>query len=266
VVSPSNSLPSLTDSASREAGYFRTSYTEREQGERMAQYALDELGAVTAAVIARHIAPEAGIDRAVAEAFADVFEAGGGTMTTAVFYDPADPEPAAAVAAVVAAGVPDVLVVVGMEQSADLVIEVRSQPALDSTAIMSSRDYLGFDFLALAGQDAEGLYATGATPPEGAAYDAFAAAREARFGTMPQAFDAYAYDAATVLLNAIGRTGVIDGPVVRVGLQGGRDQMAATAGIHGASGTITCDPFGDCAVDPSFDVFQVQGGAFVIVG
>ena len=263
MVSPSNSLPFLTDPAFREDGYFRVSYNEVGQGERLAEYALSEVGAATAAVIARDLPPELAVDRPFVEAFADVFKAGGGTITTAVFDAP---DPAAAIAAVVAAGVPDIVVFVAFEQSADLVIEIRSTPALNSTAIASSRDYLGSNFFAEAGPDAEGLYATAPTSPSGTAYDAFATAYQARYGVAPEGFDAYAYDAATVLLDAIERSGEIVGPVVRIGLQSVRDEMAATAGFDGASGTITCDPFGDCAADPSFDVFQVQGGAFVLVG
>jgi branched-chain amino acid transport system substrate-binding protein len=47
-----------------------------------------------------------------------------------------------------------------------------------------------------------------------------------------------------------------------IGRQELRDELYATSGYAGITGSLTCDEYGDCA-DPKIAVSQAQGGAFV---
>ena len=56
-----------------------------------------------------------------------------------------------------------------------------------------------------------------------------------RFGAVPDAFAALAYDAVHVLAEAMKRAKKLDGPTLR-------DAIAATKGYAGVTGTITLGP------------------------
>jgi hypothetical protein len=82
----------------------------------------------------------------------------------------------------------------------------------------------------------------------GGAYSSFYQAYFAKFGMEPAAFfGAHAYDAAWMILRALERTSIIDGEgSLHVGRQALRTALFATQGLHGATGTITCNPLGEC--------------------
>ena len=63
----------------------------------------------------------------------------------------------------------------------------------------------------------------------------------------------------TSILDAIEYVGVAKKAKLQIGRQALRDALYATSGFEGASGTITCDEFGDCGL-PTLQRFVVQGG------
>ena len=73
------------------------------------------------------------------------------------------------------------------------------------------------------------------------------------------------FDAANMILAAIESTALVNEGTVQVGGQALRDALFATVGLAGATGTITCDAYGDCGV-PQFIVWTVENGMFVPVG
>ncbi|MEE3354113.1 MAG: ABC transporter substrate-binding protein, partial [Actinomycetota bacterium] len=83
MISPSNTSPSLTSDLAGTAGenyypgYYRTAHNDLYQGAAAAGFALEVLGVTTAAAI--HDGDP--YTQGLARAFADAFEAGGGTMT-----------------------------------------------------------------------------------------------------------------------------------------------------------------------------------------
>jgi branched-chain amino acid transport system substrate-binding protein len=99
-----------------------------------------------------------------------------------------------------------------------------------------------------------------------ALYDKFLETYQEEFGTEPTApFHAHAYDATTMVLNAIVASAKQDADgTLLIGRQALRDALFATAGMEGITGTITCNEYGDCA-DPKIAISQVQDGAFVPV-
>jgi branched-chain amino acid transport system substrate-binding protein len=79
-------------------------------------------------------------------------------------------------------------------------------------------------------------------------------------------FNAHAFDATNILLDAIEAVAVDDGSgnltISRTAL---KDAVYATNGYEGVTGIITCTPLGDCATDVTIGIFQypnwpVEGG------
>ena len=75
----------------------------------------------------------------------------------------------------------------------------------------------------------------------------FLADYEAEYGEVPTApFWAHAYDATTLLLQAIETVATVDGDVMYVDRQALRDELYKVSGFSGIIGSLTCDEFGDC--------------------
>jgi branched-chain amino acid transport system substrate-binding protein len=112
-------------------------------------------------------------------------------------------------------------------------------------------------FLDDAGPAAEGTYVTfGVMPPSllvGKGADWYAAYK-IRFGSEPEVYASYGYEAAKVTLDAIGRVGVKDRDAIRAA-------VLATAEYEGILGTWSFDPNGDTSLS-TMSGRQVVGGRF----
>jgi len=87
----------------------------------------------------------------------------------------------------------------------------------------------------------------------------FLPAYEELFGTAPPAmFHAQAFDATIMLLDAVERVAERDEDGTLTVVRGDlRDAVAATSGVSGLSGTITCGETGDCAQEVSIAIYRV---------
>jgi branched-chain amino acid transport system substrate-binding protein len=75
----------------------------------------------------------------------------------------------------------------------------------------------------------------------------FLADYESEWGEAPSAdFWGHAYDATTMLLEAIEEVGVVDGDVLHIDRLALREALTAVSGYSGLIGEISCDEFGDC--------------------
>jgi len=264
MVSPSNTASFLTDPDTHAAGYLRVSWNDRDQAVAMAGFVTDE-GAVTSAVVV----DGAAFAVALGEAFVETFEGLSGNNLAFEVAEPDGSDVAAVVAAIVAAGVPDVLYLPVFEPlGSALVAEVRATPALDGTQLATS-DALAFpEFVDGLGADAEGMLFTvpDSSFTDSPGYAAFVAAYIDEFGEFPLTpFSAFAFDAANVILGGIEGVGVVDGDgTLHVGRQALRDALFATAGFAGLTGTIACDPLGECGAT-GFVILTVDGGELVPV-
>ena len=119
-ISPANTAPSLTDYPDNGL-YFRTAPSDVLQGAVIATVASD-LGLTSGATIAREDPYGVGLQ----DAFVKDFEAAGGTITSALTYDPAAPDFAAEVAEIAATD-PEFVQVVGFEESTKLLQEMIKQ-------------------------------------------------------------------------------------------------------------------------------------------
>jgi branched-chain amino acid transport system substrate-binding protein len=119
-ISPANTAPSLTDYPDNGL-YFRTAPSDALQGAVQASNAIDN-GFTSGASIARKDPYGEGLQNA----FIADFEAGGGTITTALTYDPTAASFEAEVAEI-AAGNPEFVQVVGFDESTKLIQEMIKQ-------------------------------------------------------------------------------------------------------------------------------------------
>ena len=86
LISGSNTNPGLTSAEKHQPFYFRTAHNDKIQGAIVADFALQSLGAMTAATIN----DESPYADGLAAAFRDNFEAGGGTITAIEAINSAD--------------------------------------------------------------------------------------------------------------------------------------------------------------------------------
>jgi branched-chain amino acid transport system substrate-binding protein len=115
-----------------------------------------------------------------------------------------------------------------------------------------SAEGLYFDsFIEAVGEAGVGMYFNTPARPEGPAYDAFFSKYETKYNESPTLtpYDAHAYDAANLLLNAIAAAAVQDAKgdgTLHIGRQALRDALYATSDYQGLTGSLTCDQYGDC--------------------
>ena len=255
MVSPSNTSPYLTDPATHEPGYLRTAHNDGDNAVFMAQY-LSGQGSQTSAVIV-----EGAFEGAVpvGEAFARAFEGLGGDNLA--IYDATEDLDGALNE--LAESPPDVLYFAILDSSlaSEVVSGARSREGLNNT-LLATNDFVYSDqFIEDLGHQADGMLfgLLDDSFMSGDAYLGFAQAYSLRFSIDPSPFfGAHAFDAAQMILRALENTAVVDGKgKLHVGRQALRTALFATQGLHGATGTITCDEFGDCGAT-SFRIFRVE--------
>ena len=255
MISPSNTSPALTSDLAGTAGpnyypgYYRTAHNDLHQGVAAANFAIDVLGVSTAAAI--HDGDP--YTWSIADAFADAFEAAGGTITgfTAVNKGDTDMVP---VLTEIAAGSPQMLFFPIFQPVGDFIIQQVTQVAgLDNTTMMAADGLLNSNYMAL--EETEGMYFSGPdirygtnfNQSTGQTADAFLAAYNSEWGEDPAApFWAHSYDATTLLLDAIAAASYDDGGTLVIDRAGVREHLNSVTDYSGIIGLITCDAFGDC--------------------
>ncbi|WP_419840058.1 branched-chain amino acid ABC transporter substrate-binding protein [Candidatus Poriferisodalis sp.] len=268
LISGGNTSPALTSDLAGTAGenynvgYYRTAHNDLFQGAAMAKFVFGELGLTTAAAI--HDGDP--YTQGLAQAFADAFEAEGGTMTgfSAVNKEDTDMVP---VLTEIAAGGPEALFFPIFQPAGDFIADqAPGVSGLENTVLLAADGLLNTNYLALS--QTVGMYFSGPDTRFGenvnqstdkTAQD-FLAVYEERWGESPAApFWAHGYDATTLLLDAIAAASFLDGDTLVVDRQGIRDHLNSVEGYSGLIGTINCDEFGDCGA-ARITVVQNIGG------
>lgn len=263
MISPSNTAPVLTDPETHEAGYLRTAHNDKVQGRAMAQYAIDVLGVTKAAAIHDGDPYTEGL----ASVFRDSFTELGGEIVAfeAEAPDATNVEP---LLTTVAASSPEMIYYPVFIPLGSLITKsAREIDALEGVILAAADGVQSPDFLDAAGSAAEGMFVSG---PDlsfaNETYDRLLDSYSEKYGSDPlSVFHAHAFDATTILLNAIEEVAQqgSDGSLL-IGRQALRDAVFATSGYSGVTGTLTCNEFGDCA-DPKIAVSEVVGGAFTAI-
>lgn len=265
LLSPSNTNPGLTSEEAHQPFYLRTAHNDKIQGAIVAEFALNEVGATSAATI--H--DESPYADGLAAAFRENFEAGGGEITGIEQIQSTDTDFGPLLTSI-GEGDPDVLYFPDFNPACALIAS-QAADIMPDTTLIGSDGCLATDFLETAGDAAEGVFASSPDVTVFAGGDfyqnEFLPAYRELAGTEPTSvFHAHAFDAATILFAAIEEVAVDDGSgnltIPRTAL---KDALYATSGHQGITGTITCTPLGDCATDVTIGIFEapawpVEGG------
>jgi branched-chain amino acid transport system substrate-binding protein len=264
LISPSNTAPSLTNpDLTWNPGYLRSCHNDKVQGAAMAEYAYNELG-VRKAATAHDGSPYA---EQLQQVFADTFTELGGEITTQEAVNVGDTDMRPMLTKVAATGPEMMYYPIFIAEGGFITTQAKEVAGMEDVILSGADGMISPDFVAAAGEAAEGMYCSG---PD-LAFDnplgqAFLAAHQEKYGEDPlSAFHAHAYDGTMMLFAAIEKVAVQDDDgTLHIGRQALRDALYATADFEGITGVLNCDQYGDCA-DPLITVNQVQSGEYVPV-
>jgi branched-chain amino acid transport system substrate-binding protein len=254
LISPSSTAPSLTSPDSHDAGFLRTIYNDKAQGQAVAQFAFNVLGSQ------RMITIQDGspYSEQLQAAACDTFQQLGGQCVKQIQISPdQDVTPVLQEAAL---DRPDVLFYPIYATDGAAVTKAAAPAGLSATVLMSSDGLLSSDFIKQTAPASEGMYLSGpATTKES---QDFLNKYQSRYGEAPIAsYHLQGYDAAMMLFAAVEKVAVNSGGTYYIPRQALRDALYATHGMQGLSGTLTCSPTGDCA-QPNIAIFQVVSNEF----
>ena len=255
LIAPSNTSPTLTSDLAgnpglnHSVGYYRTSNNGLFVGETMARFVHEALGLTTAAAI--HDGDP--YSRSIAQAFADSFERLGGTVTglSPINKEDTDMVP---VLTEIATGNPEALFFPVFQPAGDFLTEQAPRVSgLSETVLLTDAALLNDGFMSL--PQSAGVYLSGpdlrfgatSNQSTGKTPDSLLDAYEQTYGEPPSApYWAHAYDATTLLLEAIAASSAVDGGTLVIDRSGVRQYLNSVSGYSGIIGTINCDSFGDC--------------------
>jgi branched-chain amino acid transport system substrate-binding protein len=264
LISPSNTAPSLTNpDLTWNPGYLRSCHNDKVQGAAMAQYAYNELGIRKAATI-HDGSPYA---EQLQQVFADTFVELGGEITTQEAVNVGDTDMRPVLTKIAATAPEFIYYPIFIAEGGHITVQAKEVAGLENTILSGADGMISPDFIAAAGEAAEGMYISG---PD-LAFDnplgqAFLATHLEKYGEEPlSAFHAHAYDGTMMLFAAIEKVAVQDDDgTLHIGRQALRDALYATSNFEGITGTLNCNEYGDCA-DPLISVNEVQNGEYVPV-
>ncbi|MGW8311706.1 MAG: branched-chain amino acid ABC transporter substrate-binding protein [Desulfuromonadales bacterium] len=250
-ISPSATNPPLTQSGEY-PNFFRTIAPDDEQGKLAANFATDKLGAKKIAII--HDKGDYG--KGFAD-FAQQFVQAGGKAKVVLFegITPGAMDYSAVVQKIRKEGA-DAVIFGGYHPEASKLVNSMKKKRLNIPFI-GPDGVKGDGFLDIAGEDAEGVYATG--PMDVSLYPENKKAREdyaSKYGKEPGTFFDQGYAAMQALVAAIKASGGTD--------YAGLEKALRNNYVETSVGKIKFDNKGD-AEGVGFAVYQVQGGKFVEV-
>ena len=248
-ISPTSTNPTVTvneDGTTKET-VFRACFIDPFQGLVGAKFAVDTLGAKTAAVFL-----DQGNDyvRGLAEVFVEEFEAAGGTVLVQETYTGDDQDFSAILTKVKDAN-PDVLYLPDYYNTINLIAGQAQEKGI--TAVLMGGD--GWDSVDLDTSVVEGGYFTNHFSPDDTRpiVQDFVSKYEAKYGARPDALAALAYDAATILLQSMDQANSVDPADVA--------KAMATGTFPVVSGEITYDALHNPV--KSAVMLKVEGGQII---
>ena len=248
--SPTNPLVTLNNDY-----YFRVCFIDPFQGTVMANYAVNELGAKTAAVI-QDVTNDYSVG--LSKYFIDAFKELTGDENSIVevsSYNAGDQDFTAQLTNVQAKK-PDVIFAPGNYGESALLIKQARDMGI-TIPILGGDTWESPEFLSIGGDAVEGaVFSTHFTAeaPVTSVSEEFLAKYKEKYGKEANAFAALGYDAYMVILDAIERAQSADPQAIR-------DALSTTANFEGATGYITLDENGDAV--KSAVIKKVQNAEFV---
>ena len=245
-ISPANTGPSLTRGADAVnapkrayPGYFRTCTTDLVQGPFAAKYLLDE-GIKNVATIHDKKAYGQGL----VAAFAEAFEAGGGTIVQAETINPDDKDFSAVISKVKGAN-PDAVYYGGEYPQAGPLAQQAKAAGLDAP-LMGGDGIFDPAYVELAGKTSNGDLATSVGAPTESLESAKTFVADYTAGGFDQpygAYGAYAYDAANAIIEGL-KTSLASAEDAKSAREA---TVTAIGGVSfdGATGPVAFDEYGD---------------------
>ena len=254
LISPASTAPSLTTPATHDAGFLRTIYNDKAQGQVVAEFAYTVLGAESMVTI-HDGTPYA---RELQQAACDTLAQLGGVCTQQVEMRAG--EDVLPILQQIALDAPDVLFYPLYATDGAAITNTASLGGLDGVVLMSSDGLLSSDFISQTQPASDGMYLSG--PASSQESQKFLNQYQARYGEAPIAsYHLQGYDAAMMLLNAAEQVAESSGGSLYIGRQALREALFSTRGVQGLSGPLNCIATGDCA-EPNIAIYQVANGEF----
>ena len=254
MISPSNTSPLLTSdlagnaNSDHHAGYFRVSNNDLYQARAVADFAYNELG------LRRMAAVDDGdpYTSALVSAFASAFRAIGGEVPVTSTIDKGETDMTSVLVEFAEAGPDGIFFPLFEGEGTPFAEQARTFDGLEGATLITGAALFVSEFLGT--PQSEGMYFAGpeadlgsnVNESTGKSAGEVLAAFESAYGVPTSPYWAHAYDATTVLLNAIESAAEVDGGSMRVERAALREQLRATRDFEGLIGDLSCDEFGDC--------------------
>jgi branched-chain amino acid transport system substrate-binding protein len=250
MVSGSSTAPSLTSvggtRASRwQPGFYRTAQNDAMTARLAATYAFEELGLTKAATINDGDPYTQGLTATFAQAFSEL----GGQVVLDAAVNKGDTNMRPVLSAVAESGAELLFFAMFRMEGDYIVLQASEIEGMEKVTLMTAEGLYFDAFIEAVGEAGQGMYFSTPAKPEGNAFNDFTSRYQTEFGEMPflTPYPAHAYDATTLLLDAIENVGVQDDDgTLHIGRQALRDALYATSNYEGLSGTFSCDEYGDC--------------------
>ncbi|HEY9152538.1 MAG TPA: branched-chain amino acid ABC transporter substrate-binding protein [Anaerolineales bacterium] len=257
MISPSSTAPSLTDPTTHQPAFLRTIYNDKAQGQAVAAFAFNVLGA-------RHmvtIHDGTPYPQQLQETACQSFEQFGGQCTRQVQITSG--QDMTAILQSIATDKPDVIYYPVYTADGAKITQEAAAASLGNVTLISSDGLFNTGFVQQTEPASEGMYLSGpATVKEP---QDFLAKFKAQFGEAPAAaYHLQAYDATMMLFNAIEKVAI---PVssnsnsISIPRQALRQALYATQNMQGLSGVISCSTTGDCA-QANIEIYQIVHSNF----
>jgi branched-chain amino acid transport system substrate-binding protein len=244
-ISPANTNPTLTKGAKPETpqrsypGYFRTCTTDDVQGPFAAKYLLEQ-GIKSVATIHDKKAYGQGL----VAAFTEAFKAGGGTIAQAETINPDDKDFSAVISKVKGAN-PEAVYYGGEYPQAGPLAQQAKAAGLD-VPLMGGDGIYDPAYIELAGKTSDGDLATSVGAPTETLESAKTFVSDYAGGGFDQpygAYGAYAYDAATAIINGL-KTSLASAADAKSAREATITAIGSVS-FDGATGPVAFDEFGD---------------------
>jgi len=256
-ISPSNTRPALTAENRPDIydGYLRTAHNDEFQGAKAAEFVFEFLGLTKAATIHDGTSYAQALSGVFAEAFTEL----GGEIVAqeAVGGDDTDMGP---VLTTVAAAEPEVIYYpVFTGPFGYITSQAGDVPGLEDVVLMAADGSFNPQAIEAGGPNALGAYLSSPDSRQFPGdYASFLSKHEEMFNEKPlSVFHAHAYDATNMMLDAIEEVAVQnDDGSLTISLGALRDAIYATTDFQGITGSLTCNPTGDCGA-PAIGVYEI---------
>ena len=250
MLTPSSTNPEVTKKGDF---IFRSCFIDPVQGAAIAQFAAKTLNAKTAAIMVdRKNDYSTGLEKVINETFTRL----GGKMVATQSYQEGDQDFNAQLTSLKGAN-PEVIFIPGYYNDVGLIAKQARDKGI-TVPLIGGDGWDSTQLYAIGGTALNGSYFTNHYSPydEAPNVKKFVTDYKARFGSLPDALAATAYDAAKIMFDAIKRSSSLEGPAIR-------DALAATKDFPGVTGTVTFNKDRD-AVKPIVMIEIKDGGTYAV--